>query len=292
MIKFLKVILTVLITSFFFFPVKFTFLPDNSKNLLAAIGLVFIVFYLIRKKEFFAPKQFLILLLLSCMVSIISLVSITYNQTPDTTYVTYIRSALIWFSSAFAVGYIIQLIHGRIDVPLVTNYLIGACLFQCVSAMLINFVPSVQAFVDSYVQQGQDVIKDMGRLYGIGAALDVAGSRFAAVLVAIAFLIATPPKRTSIGLTVFYTLSFAIITVIGNMIARTTLVGTLIGLAWMILGSFVLPTKEKTYSNNGKSLAFLSTLSILIGISIILYNAFPEVRDLFRFGFEGCMLVA
>lgn len=287
MIKFLKIILTVLITSFFFFPVKFTFLPDNSKNLLAAIGLVFIVFYLIRKKEFFVPKQLLILLLLSCMVSILSLVSITYNQTPDTTYVTYIRSALIWLSSAFALGYIIQLIHGRIDVPLVTNYLIGACLFQCVSAMLINFVPSVQVFVDSYVQQGQDVIKDMGRLYGIGAALDVAGSRFAAVLVAIAFLIATPPKRTSIGLTVFYTLSFAIITVIGNMIARTTLVGTLIGLAWMILGSFVLPTKEKTYSNNGKGLAILSTIAILIGISIILYNAFPEVRDLFRFGFEG-----
>ena len=93
MIKLLKVLITILITSFYYFPVNFTFLPTNTKNLLAAIGIVFVVFELIRKKEFFIPRQLLILLLISSMVSIMSLVSITYNQTPDTTYVTYIRSS-------------------------------------------------------------------------------------------------------------------------------------------------------------------------------------------------------
>lgn len=286
MIKLLKIILTVLITSFYFFPVSFVFLPDNTKNLMAAIGLVFVVIDLIRKKDFSAPKQLLILLLLSSMVSILSLVSITYNQTPDTTYVTYIRSAIIWLSGAFSLGYIIRLVHGRIDVPLVTNYLIGACLFQCASAMLIQFVPDFQAFVDRYVQQGQDVLKDMGRLYGIGASLDVAGSRFAAVLVAIAFLLTSSPKRESIGMVVFYTLSFIVITIIGNMIARTTLVGSLIGIAWMVIGPFIISRKTAD-SNSGKGLAILGTFAVLVGISIALYNAFPEVKDLFRFGFEG-----
>ena len=287
MIKFLKIILTVLITSFYFFPVKFTFLPTNTKNLMAALGLVFAIIEMIRKRDFSAPKQFIILMMISGMVSIMSLISITYNQTPDTTYVTYIRSAFLWLSGAFAACYIIRLVHGRIDVPLVVHYLIGACIFQCVSAMLIEFVPPFQEFVDRYVQQAQDFLKDVHRLYGIGASLDVAGSRFAAVLIAIAFLVTSSPKRVSIGMAVFYIFSFMVITAIGNMIARTTIVGTFFGLAWMVIGPFILPTKDRKQRAAGTGIAILSTIVVLVVAGIMVYNAFPEVQELFRFGFEG-----
>ena len=216
-----------------------------------------------------------------------SLISVTINQTPDMAYVTYIRSAVIWLSGAFAVGYIIRAVHGRIDVQLMVHYLIGVCLFQCVSAMLINFIPAVQEFVDRYVYQAQDFLKDADRLYGIGASLDVAGSRFSAVLVAIAFLLVSSPKRMSVGMTIFYTLSFVVITIIGNMIARTTLIGTLIGIVWILVGPFVIPTTNNSAHIAGKGGAILGTLAILIGASIILYNTFPDVKDLFRFGFEG-----
>ncbi len=287
MIKALKIILTVLITSFYFFPVDFTFLPTNTKNLLAAIGLVCIVFELIQKKDFSIPQQLLILLLLSSMVSIMSLVSITINQTPDKTYVTYIRSAVIWLSGAYAVGFIIRGVHRRIDVPLVVHYLIGVCLFQCASAMLIQFVPPFQEFVDRYVQQGQDVLKDIGRIYGIGASLDVAGSRFAAVLVAVAFMLVSSPKRVSIGMTLFYTMSFVIITVVGNMIARTTVIGDALGLAWIVLSPFILPNSRPKENIAAKWVAVLATVGILVAISVALYKAFPEVEDLMRFAFEG-----
>ncbi len=287
MIKLLKIIFTVLITSFFFFPVKFVFLPTNTKNLMAALGLVFVIIEMIRKRDFSAPKQFIILMMISGMVSIMSLISITYNQTPDTTYVTYIRSAVIWLSGAFAACYIIRGVHGRIDVPLVVHYLIGVCLFQCVSTMLIEFIPAFQDFVDRYVQQAQDFLKDVHRLYGIGASLDVAGSRFAAVLVAIAFLVTSSPKRVSTGMTVFYVFSFVVITIIGNMIARTTIVGTFIGIAWMAFGPFILPNNRQRESSTGKGIAIIGTLAVLIGASVVVYNAFQEVQDLFRFGFEG-----
>ncbi len=287
MIKLLKIIFTVLITSFFFFPVKFVFLPTNTKNLMAALGLVFVIIEMIRKRDFSAPKQFIILMMISGMVSIMSLISITYNQTPDTTYVTYIRSAVIWLSGAFAACYIIRGVHGRIDVPLVVHYLIGVCLFQCVSTMLIEFIPAFQDFVDRYVQQAQDFLKDVHRLYGIGASLDVAGSRFAAVLVAIAFLVTSSPKRVSTGMTVFYVFSFVVITIIGNMIARTAIVGTIIGIAWMALGPFILPNNRPREGSTGKGIAILGTLAVLIGASVVLYNEFQEAQDLFRFGFEG-----
>ncbi len=225
--------------------------------------------------------------MLSGMVSIMSLVSITYNQTPDTTYVTYIRSAVIWLSGAYSVAYIIRAVHGRIDVPLVVHYLIGVCLFQCVSAMLIQFVPPFQEFVDSYVQQGQDLLKDIGRIYGSGASLDVAGSRFAAVLVAIAFMLVSSPKRLSIGMTLFYTMSFVIITVVGNMIARTTVIGDAIGFAWILFSSFILPNDRPRENVAAKWLSVLATVGILVAVSVALYNAFPDVQDLMRFAFEG-----
>ena len=153
--------------------------------------------------------------------------------------------------------------------------------------MLIEFVPPFQEFVDRYVQQAQDFLKDVHRLYGIGASLDVAGSRFAAVLVAIAFLIASSPKRISIGMSVFYIFSFMVITAIGNMIARTTIVGTFMGIAWMVIGPFIQPTNDRKQRAAGTGIAILSTIVILVVAGIMVYNAFPEVQELFRFGFEG-----
>ena len=283
--------MTVLVTSLFYFSFYTPLLPTNTKNTLAAIGIMCIIFELIRKKDFSVPRQLLILLLLSGMVSIMSLVSITYNQTPDVSYTTFIRSTLIWLSGAYAVCYLIRAVHGRIDVPLVVHYLIGACLFQCVSAMLIEFIPAVRELVDQYVQLDQEFLKNANRLYGMGASLDVGGSRFAAVLVAIAFLLVSSPGRMSIGKTTFYVLSFAVITIIGNMIARTTLIGVLIGLLWIIVGPFISHNNETTHAN-GTGIVILGTLSVILSISVVLYNAFPDVRDLFRFGFEGFFSLA
>ena len=291
MIKSLKILVTVLVTSLFYFSFYTPLLPTNTKNTLAAIGIMCIIFELIRKKDFSVPRQLLILLLLSGMVSIMSLVSITYNQTPDVSYTTFIRSTLIWLSGAYAVCYLIRAVHGRIDVPLVVHYLIGACLFQCVSAMLIEFIPAVRELVDQYVQLDQEFLKNANRLYGMGASLDVGGSRFAAVLVAIAFLLVSSPGRMSIGKTTFYVLSFAVITIIGNMIARTTLIGVLIGLLWIIVGPFISHNNETTHAN-GTGIVILGTLSVILSISVVLYNAFPDVRDLFRFGFEGFFSLA
>lgn len=288
MIKTLSIILTTLITSFYFFPFEFTFLPGiNTKMALAAIGLVLVSFELFREKALNIPKELLILWGFSGMVSLLSLISITYNQTSDTSYVSYIVSASVWLSGAFTVCWIIRAVHGNIDVPLVTHYLMGACLFQCVATMLIVFVPAFQAFVDKYIQAGQALWKDLDRLYGIGAAVDVAGSRFSAVLVAIAFLLTTPQKKISNGWIFLYTLSFIIISIIGNMMARTTTIGMLIGLAWIFVGTFIVPNNQSETTYFGKGWIILFTTGILVIISIVLYNTIPEIKEFMRFGFEG-----
>lgn len=278
-----------MIVSFFYFPISFSFLPSvNTKNLLAAFGLVLVLVVLIKKQEFSFPGDLLVLLVFSSAVSLISLLAITYNQTPDTTYVTYIRSAIIWLSGAFAVCYFIWLTHKRIDVPLVVNYLAGVCVFQCVMAILIEFNPAVRLFVDTYVIQGQVLLQDIGRLYGIGASLDVGGSRFAATLTAIAFMLVQKPEDRGYTPQFLLVLAFIIITVLGNMIARTTLVGVGIGLGYLILMEIRNIGMRRYDSEYRSSLpAWLLSLAMAVPIAVFFYNSNEQFHDLIRFGFEG-----
>ena len=86
-------------------------------------------------------------------------------------------------------------------------------------------------------------------------------------------------------MTFFYTISFIVIAVIGNMMARTTTVGLLIGAAWLIAGPFIV--RRKHGGGFGKLLVFLITTAALVMVCVMLYNTNPQMREFFRFGFEG-----
>lgn len=286
--KWVAILFTVLLVSMFFFPFQFkAFMGQNTKNLMAALGLVFVFMMFVYKRELSIPKELIILLFLAGGVSIASYAAVVYNQTPDYSYVTYIRAAIIWLSAAFVPAVVIWLVHRRIDVKLVVNYLVAVCVFQCAMAMLIEFVPSVQRFVDAHIEQGQEMLKEMNRIYGVGASLDVAGSRFAVVLVAIAALIDSELRSIKTGELYFYGVSFIVITVIGNMIARTTIIGVAVS-GGLFLLRFAQNFFSRERKGNGKFWKVISTtLLVLVPVVILLYNAFPEFEDLMRFGFEG-----
>ena len=289
MLKWLKILLTGFLVSCFYFPVTYSFIPiSNTKNLMGALGLVCLIVVLIRKEEFSVPRGLLVLMILSAFVSIASLLAISVNQTPDESYVTYIRSAIIWTSGAFAVCCFIWLAHRRISVPLVINYLAWVCVFQCVMSLLIEFIPAVRLFVDAHVSQGQGLLQDLGRMYGIGASLDVGGSRFSAVLTAIAFLMVQKKKDRDNIPQFTLIIAFIIITVVGNMIARTTLVGVAIGLAYltlMELRKFGWHRFDKEYRSSLGS--WVVVLLITIPVCTLFYNTSPQFHDMLRFGFEG-----
>lgn len=285
--KYIKILITGIVVSMFYFPFEFTFLPSiNTKMGMAAIGLVFVLFYFISKKAFSLPRTLFILLCLAGLVSLVSLFSITYNKTPDTSYVTYIVSAAVWLSAAFVACLAIYFTHGRIDVPLVTYYLIGVCVFQCIIAIVIDSNSTVQHIVDRFVVGG-DFYHNIHRLYGIGAGLDIAGNRFSCVLVAISFFLAKRYDTMSVKqiFTLFF--SFAIIVVLGNMISRTTLIGSGLGLAIILFfGNGLLK-----HGSGLRSLKLFGTISLilLIGIPVVvfLYRTLPQFYEWMRFGFEG-----
>ena len=83
-----------------------------------------------------------------------------------------------------------------------------------------------------------------------------------------------------------YIMMFVFITVVGSMISRTTSVGALVAIAYIIYATGIL--------SNTIKLINIRLWSILIGITVIfvlfciyLYNHVPAANNLFLFGFEG-----
>ena len=155
-------------------------------------------------------------------------------------------------------------------------------------ALLIDFIPAVKGFVDSHFLFGQETFEDMGRLYGIGAALDIAGGRFSAVLVAIAAYLDIEKDKLEKRQILLYLICFIVISVIGNMIARTTLVGMGIGLAYLAFRQSQGIFQQRQEGGDRKVLGMWGVaLVFMVPLAFFFYNTSEQFNDLFRFGFEG-----
>lgn len=285
MLKYLSVLLTGIVVSLFYFPITLGPLPKsiNTKMILAVVGGLIFVFRRLERKDIFVPKQIFWLSLLSVVVSLVGLVSVVCNGTSDLAYATYFLSMWVWLAAAYAVICIINATHKSVNVTLVSKYLIAVCLFQCIIAQIIDVSPVVASFVKSLTGDNKAWLESVNRLYGIGAELDTAGIRFSLALVLSAFL---AMRCTKIKNMLAYVCVFVLITVLGSMVARTTYVGTIIGLLYLAVESDVWRLKLK--NSMAKILGVLIILLIiLVPIAVYQYNVNPRVYKLLRFAFEG-----
>ncbi len=285
--KKIMILMVAIMVSMFYFPFEFTFLPGmNTKKLLAAIGLVVFCFSLAKRRKSDLPWPVPVILGLAIVVSIAGMSSLSYNVTNDDSYSSYLSSTTVWLSAAYVTCKSIKALHGKLTMPIVIRYLVGVCVFQCIMALVIDNNAVVAAFVDRFVAQGQAVLREMDRLYGIGASLDVAGSRFSAVLIMLAFLMRKERDEEQYGRLSLYFLSFLLIVVIGSMIARTTYVGAIMSLLVIVFDRSFWRFEVKNSSLKFVGLMIFIIVALVIA-SVSLYNSNPRFYNLFRFAFEG-----
>lgn len=283
MLKYLGILITGCVTSFYYFPFFFKAFPaQNTKNMLALIGFVlFAVQVCLRRMSIFS-KDYIQMFALALVFSLVVFFSITSNATYDMAYARFIVSVSLWMSAAFLVCSVIRFTHGYIDVELLCKYLIAVCVLQCVIALVIDTNSAVKIFVNTYVEQGQSFLDSnhVKRLYGIGASLDVAGSRFSAVLVLIATILFR--KSNDNRIISLLVLAFLIISIVGNMIARTTTVGMILGFLFIM---YYLHSNGYKYR---RMIYWICAISMLV-IPILgyLYNRDANFERLVKFGFEG-----
>ncbi len=289
--KTLLIILTGILTSLFIFPFNLPVSADvNTKMIIAAFGLVLFGYDLMRNRSFVISKDFLMFSLAAILVSVWSYLVITLNNTVDTSYAQYIISAWVWMGGAYTIVWLINAIHGKASVELISRYLIVVCVAQCILAYMMTIFPGLKSFVDSLMGNADDFMGEAeGRIYGLGAALDPSGLRFAAVLVILAHLIHKTDSDTDRALEAFYLFAFIIIGVIGNMISRSTIIGVGISLFYWTLLLFI-EKKERYVSSFWVTTSIC--LLISLGLIILLYNIDYSFRSNLRFGFEGFFSLA
>lgn len=287
MYKYLVHIISVILTSFYFFPIETVFLPGmNTKMALAGIGLLILGKRLAQRRDAGINKDFFVLSLLALGISLISLLTMTINNTPDASFLTYFVSMWVWMGGAYTVVRWLDTAYGYVNVRLVCNQLIAVCVIQCLIAWTKDVYPPLQAWVDSFVG-GEAFMGNTkeARLSGIGAALDVAGLRFSAVSVMIGYIL-SKVEELSHKQVVTYLASFLIIAVIGNMMSRTTTVGVGLALVYWIYSTNLLSLKQNI--KNQKLWFWLGgILCVIIPVFIYLYFANDTFYKNIRFGFEG-----
>lgn len=287
MLKILALIISVILTSCYYFPFDMSS-GVNPKLIMACISVVLLGIRLSRNRNAIIDRDFVVLSIWGIGVSLASIMATTYNNTLDFSYLTYVVSMWVWMGGAYALIRLIEWLNGRISVDLVCDCIIAVCTMQCVIAIIIDKNPLFANLVFSMFPglEGSSEYTD-GRLYGIGCAFDVAGIRLSCGLVALAFMVYKYLSKSEISIcrVIWYFFSFAVITILGNMISRTTMVGCGLFIAYLLIMS-LFNTSNKV-ANKRLFYSVILCLVVAVPITIYMYNSDSSFRSYFRFGFEG-----
>lgn len=288
--KMLAVIFTGIVVSFYYFPIEFSFLPGlNTKMCLAVVGILLAVFNLIQKRTIKFPSNIVRIEALAIFVSVLGFVAVIANNTPDYAYATYFVSMTVWLSGAYTTCSLIKAIHKQLSVENVTIYLVCVCVAQCIMAIVIDSSPVVKNLVDTYIMQDQFFLNKVERLYGIGASLDTAGVRFSICLIMLTYVMNKNKSHMTSGRLFLYALAFMLIAVIGNMVARTTIVGVVLSVLYALM---VFQPGRVSYGFLRLFRIGILVVLIFIPLGIYLYNSSTQFHQLSRFAFEGFFSLA
>lgn len=258
----------------------------NTKMIVAVIGLLWFGYDALLRRNVQLPQVMVVGLLFAGLYSIINIFAIEFNATDDYSYANYVTTFLVWIFSVYPAIALIRLTHGEVTLPLITYYLVATTLFQCLTGLIMDNNPSFDEFNAKIVAWNMDFYDRINRIRCFSAALDAAGVRFALVLILIMAVLGRDETVYSNKRVLFYLLfSFFVISGIGNMVSRTTITGSGVGLLlWIIYMS----RSRRTRSGSGYVVAtFLALLVLTSVVGIYLYNTDEYYNNLIRFAFEG-----
>lgn len=285
--KWLLYSVLVVLTSFYIFPIKFYFFPTaNTKMIMAVLGVVAYLINSIIIKKNLVYKKIVPVAMWAFAVSFFGIISVLYNNTNDYNYATYFVSFCVWIAAAYFVVSCIRWVHGTVSVKLVCYYLIAVAITQCFLAIALDLLPTFKNIINNVVvgfasmHSAGEGLEKAGRLYGIGAALDVAGTRFCAILAIIGIMAYDAYKSNAKMHQIIYLLSFIVLFVIGSMISRTTGVGILFVAIYYLM--VMRNDKSRTFV-----IQLLAIISVFAIVLVIMYNRSSFFYDNLRFAFEG-----
>lgn len=261
----------------------------NTKMIVAVMGLVWFAYdNLLRRSRrgVQLPQVMVVGLLFAGLYSIINIFAIEFNATDDYSYANYVTTFLVWIFSVYPAIALIRLTHGEVTLPLITYYLVAVTLFQCITGLIMDNSPAFDEFNSKIVLWERDFFDRIGRIRCFSTALDFGGVRFSLVLILIMGMLGRDESvRKSKGAMFYLLLSFFVIAGIGNMVARTTTVGVVVGLVILVI--CMLGSGPRLGGSKYIIGLFFVTLALVSVVGVYLYNTDEYYYNLIRFAFEG-----
>ena len=288
MSKAFKILICFVVVNFYFFSTTFFFTRGtNTKQIMAVVGIVLFAIDMFRRKEFVISREFVGLLIYSGLISLTAFFTYVYHNTHDRTYADYFMSMLTWLSASYVAVRCVKAVHGKLSIELLSAYIISITVAQGLIAVLADLYAPLGEFIIRVIPNLRWCTR-INRLYGFGdmATLDTGGIRFALASVLCANNIKISIEKEKTKVIPLYILAFLLITVTGNMVARTTIVGSLVG-----LGYFLLYTTPFSGSLSSAVLrtwlwVIMETIAVFLIVSV-LYNTDEQFYRRTRFAFEG-----
>ena len=258
----------------------------NTKMIVAVIGLLWFGYDALLRRNVQLPQVMVVGLLFAGLYSIINIFAIEFNATDDYSYANYVTTFLVWIFSVYPAIALIRLTHGEVTLPLVTYYLVAATLFQCVTGLLIDNNPGFDEFNAKIVAWDMDFYDRINRIRCFSTALDFGGVRFSLVLILIMGMLGRDESvRKSKGAMFYLLLSFFVIAGIGNMVARTTTAGVVVGLVILVI--YMFGSGPRLGGSRYIIVLFFVTLGLVSVVGVYLYSTEEYYYNLIRFAFEG-----
>ena len=274
--------------SYYSFNFAFWVTGPNTKMILAVLGVLCFFYDAYRKQRgVMVSPVFLFGGLFSVIYSVINLVAVEVNDTNDYSYANYVMTYVTWVFATIPSIYAMRAVHGRVTITLITYYLAGLSVFQCITGILNDNYPACQEFTDSIVFTSKEFYESIDRMRCFSASLDPAGVRFALVLILIAGTICMDEEvQQSKGKITLLFIAYMLISGIGNMVARTTSTGMAMGLLLLFVKSNLIGLRVRT--SMVKTMSIFATLLLIFGtLGIVLYNTNDYFYSQLRFAFEG-----
>lgn len=283
-IHILAFILAAIAVELYFFPFQPYETNINSKTVFAVLGLCVAGVETARKGYGFLRTDLLVLSGFAILVSLCTFLSLTINTTYDSTYLLYIISMWVWLSAAYFTLWIVKMCLGSVSIKTLTYLIVAVCIFECVTALGVELNPTIHGWVNSVTDHKW--VESVKRLHGLSAELDTAGIHFSVALIMLSYVIIETKEESSTWVMGLLWLLFITITVIGNMIARTTLAGVIIGLLYIVWKSF--PQASVISPGQLKMFRVLGMILVIsLPLVIYFYNNNPVIHKNIRFAFEG-----
>lgn len=224
----------------FLYSIQFSFVPGllGTRVLIGMAGAALFLFKILpnfKQRKFKVSKGMFRVIVCLAMFGCLALFSSLSNGTSDRSLVSYTISIVMIILGAYFVVWSTIRTYGSVTFGLVSTYLIGIVVAQMLLSLLMFIQPPFRDLMVGLQYQTEmslAIIHGSGgfRLVGFGSQFFAAGiaNGFALLLIGAMFRENCPPISHR-WLIVF----FFLITFVGSMMARTTLVGAVMGLVLM-----------------------------------------------------------